>query len=45
MIIFGAVKSGNYADGYGYDARALPGVMLVTSSFTGWNNYAMISAR
>jgi len=36
----GAVKSGNYADGYGYDARALPRRnALVTSSFTGWNNY------
>jgi len=38
----GAVKSGNFADGYGYDVRALPrrNVML-TSSFTGWNNYMM----
>ena len=38
----GAVKSGKYADGYGYDVRALPrrNVML-TSSFTGWNNYMM----
>lgn len=38
----GAVKSGNYADGYGYDLRALPrrNVML-TSSFTGWSNYMM----
>ena len=37
----GAVKSGSYpADGYGYDARALPRRnALVTSSFTGWNNY------
>jgi selenium-binding protein 1 len=37
----GAVKSGTYvADGYGYDARALPRRnALVTSSFTGWNNY------
>jgi len=36
----GAVKSGNFADGYGYDVRVLPrrNVML-TSSFTGWNNY------
>ncbi|SFC33034.1 selenium-binding protein SBP56-related protein [Pseudoalteromonas denitrificans] len=36
----GAIKSGNYADGYGYDIRALPrrNVML-TSSFTGWSNY------
>ena len=38
----GAVKSGNYADGYGYDARALPRRnVLVSSSFTGWNNYMM----
>lgn len=38
----GAVKSGNFADGYGYDVRVLPrrNVML-TSSFTGWNNYMM----
>jgi selenium-binding protein 1 len=37
----GAVKSGKYAaDGYGYDVRALPRRnALVTSSFTGWNNY------
>ncbi len=38
----GAVKSGNFADGYGYDARALPRRnVLVSSSFTGWNNYMM----
>ncbi len=38
----GAVKSGQYADGYGYDVRALPRKnMMVTSSFTGWNNYMM----
>ncbi|HSG91063.1 MAG TPA: selenium-binding protein SBP56-related protein [Pseudomonadales bacterium] len=38
----GAVKDGRFADGYGYDLRALPrrNVML-TSSFTGWNNYMM----
>jgi methanethiol oxidase len=38
----GAVKSGKYADGYGYDVRVLPrrNVML-TSSFTGWSNYMM----
>lgn len=36
----GAVKSGNFADGYGYDVRALPRRnIMVTSSFTGWNNY------
>ncbi|MBU1213377.1 MAG: selenium-binding family protein [Alphaproteobacteria bacterium] len=34
------VKLDTVADGYGYDARVLPrkNVML-TSSFTGWNNY------
>jgi selenium-binding protein 1 len=38
----GAVKSGSYADGYGYDVRALPRRnVLVSSSFTGWNNYMM----
>jgi len=38
----GAIKSGQFADGYGYDARALPRRnVLVTSSFTGWNNYMM----
>ncbi len=38
----GATKSGSYADGYGYDVRVLPrrNIML-TSSFTGWNNYMM----
>ncbi len=38
----GAVKTGKYADGYGYDVRALPRRnALVTSSFTGWTNYMM----
>lgn len=38
----GAVKSGQYADGYGYDVRALPRRnVMVTSSFTGWSNYMM----
>ncbi len=38
----GAVKSGKYADGYGYDLRAFPRRnVMVTSSFTGWNNYMM----
>jgi len=38
----GAVKSGQFADGYGYDVRALPRRnVLLTSSFTGWNNYMM----
>jgi selenium-binding protein 1 len=38
----GAVKSGLYADGFGYDIRALPRKnIMVTSSFTGWNNYMM----
>ncbi len=38
----GAVKSGKFADGYGYDVRALPRRnVFITSSFTGWNNYMM----
>jgi len=38
----GAVKTGKYADGYDYDVRALPRRnLLVSSSFTGWNNYMM----
>lgn len=38
----GAVKTGSFADGYNYDVRALPRKnLLVTSSFTGWNNYMM----
>jgi selenium-binding protein 1 len=38
----GAEKSGKIADGYGYDVRALPRRnVMVTSSFTGWNNYMM----
>ena len=38
----GAVKSGKLADGYGYDIRAFPRLnVLVSSSFTGWNNYMM----
>ncbi len=38
----GAVKAGKFADGYGYDIRALPRRnVLITSSFTGWNNYMM----
>jgi len=38
----GAIKSGQFADGYNYDVRALPRKnLLVTSSFTGWNNYMM----
>jgi len=38
----GAEKTGSYADGYGYDVRALPRRnVLITSSFTGWNNYMM----
>ncbi len=40
--LHGAAKSGSFADGYGYDVRALPRRnVLVTSSFTGWNNYMM----
>ncbi|MEQ8496954.1 MAG: selenium-binding protein SBP56-related protein, partial [Gammaproteobacteria bacterium] len=38
----GAEKSGQFADGFGYDVRALPRLnAMVTSSFTGWNNYMM----
>jgi selenium-binding protein 1 len=38
----GAEKTGQLADGYGYDVRALPRRnVLITSSFTGWNNYMM----
>jgi len=38
----GAKKSGQFADGYGYDVRVLPRLnLMVTSSFTGWNNYMM----
>jgi len=38
----GAEKTGQFADGYGYDVRVLPrrNVML-TTSFTGWSNYMM----
>jgi len=40
--LHGATKSGQFADGYGYDVRALPRRnVLITSSFTGWNNYMM----
>jgi len=36
----GAVKTGDFADGYGYDVRVLPRRnVMITSSFTGWNNY------
>ncbi len=38
----GAIKSGQYADGYNYDVRALPRKnLMLTSSFTGWSNYMM----
>lgn len=38
----GAVKAGKLADGYGYDVRAMPRLnVMLTSSFTGWNNYMM----
>jgi selenium-binding protein 1 len=38
----GAVKTGQYADGYGYDVRVLPRRnAMFTSSFTGWSNYMM----
>ncbi len=37
-----ADPSSVYADGYGYDVRALPRKnLLLTSSFTGWSNYMM----
>lgn len=38
----GAVKTGKYADGYGYDVRVQPRLnAMFTSSFTGWSNYMM----
>jgi len=38
----GAVKTGSYADGYGYDVRVLPRRnAMFSSSFTGWSNYMM----
>ncbi len=38
--LHGASKTGKYADGYGYDVRALPRLgILLTSSFTGYKNY------
>lgn len=38
----GAEKSGQFADGYGYDVRVLASEnVMITSSFTGWNNYMM----
>ena len=40
--LLGATKTGQFADGYGYDVRvkADKNIML-TSSFTGWSNYMM----
>jgi selenium-binding protein 1 len=36
----GGVAGPEFADGYGYDARVLPRKnVLLTTSFTGWNNY------
>ena len=36
----GAVKTGQFADGYGYDVRVLPRLdVMVTSSFAGKDNY------
>jgi selenium-binding protein 1 len=36
----GEAANAEFADGYGYDARVLPRKnALLTSSFTGWNNY------
>lgn len=38
----GAEKTGQFADGYGYDVRFLPAKnIMVTTSFTGWSNYMM----
>ncbi len=38
----GAEKSGQYADGYGYDIQVMPSKnIMMTSSFTGWTNYMM----
>jgi len=38
----GAEKTGQYADGYGYDIQVLPRRnAMFTSSFTGWTNYMM----
>lgn len=38
----GAVKSGQLADGYGYDLRVKADLnIMLTSSFTGWSNYMM----
>ncbi len=38
----GAIKTGKYADGYGYDVRVLDKQnLMLTSSFTGWSNYMM----
>jgi selenium-binding protein 1 len=38
----GGAADAKFADGYGYDARVLPRKnALLTSSFTGWNNYTM----
>ena len=37
-----AVKTGEHADGFGYDLRVLPRRnSMFTSSFTGWSNYMM----
>lgn len=38
----GAEKTGQFADGYGYDVRFQPAKnAMITSSFTGWTNYMM----
>ncbi len=38
----GATKSGQFADGYGYDVRVKADLnIMLTSSFTGWSNYMM----
>ena len=38
----GGVKTGEYADGYNYDARVQPRLnAMLSTSFTGWSNYMM----
>lgn len=38
----GAEKTGQFADGYGYDVRVLPRRnLMLTTAFTGWSNYMM----
>ena len=40
--LMGAVKTGQLADGYGYDVRVkADSNIMLTPSFTGWSNYMM----